>query len=895
MAVSSCPHCRKSITVPDETVGRKAACPHCARGFVIGGTPTNAPATNGSGRRWTWLITGVAIVFGLVVAVVAGNYLLGDRRPKIVPSGPEKKIVIDLSPKEPKVDKKPEPKSEPAKSDPTPAVPLDEQFAQLVARLNVQRRAAKLSPLIVDPELSAACQAHADYIAVNRDEPKLKTAAGLQDEDAALPSFSEDGQKAAKASLLAFAEPRKALDLWLGRLNSRSPLLHPHLVHIGFGAARSARGEWFTLLDAKRGLGAEPIPYPALGQTDIPLSFSGGPETNEAAPGFPVSLQFPLGKTPKAVVAFLTDERGNRIPTILSTPDQPLPGIPRPELAGMIPKKLLAPKSLYRVHFSGKIDDRRFEKEWEFTTEDDGDDDGLWAGKTLVRLNQIRQQAGLGEVELDDDLGQACRAHAKYLVVNARRPEVQGLGVHNEDPKLPGFTQPGKKAAQAANIAIGNYEPIDAIEGWMATLYHRVPILEPSLKKVGFGCARGERLEWVTALDVQSGRDKLPRPAPIFWPVDGQTDVPLNFPPGGETPNPIPNDKTGRAGYPITVTFPEKSALQNADAKLEDAQGRPLACWLSSPASPANPQFQANQGTTVCLIPKEPLEPEQHYRVTVQGKSADAPWKKAWTFTTGKAGMSPGDAVKRTVDRFNLARLSAGLPKVTLDPEVSKGCQAHADYLIRNAKQLGVKGFSANDEDPALPGYSAAGQKSARRSDVLRSPNPVSQIDFLLGTLYRRSLALDPRLRRIGLGCAVEPNQGWINVLDLKSGHADGDPVVFPGIGQENVPLTGRDRIPDDLQKVAGFPITVWFPGRPIIRKVRATLAESTGSAIDIWLSTPEAPFDVSYAQPNIIGIHPRQPLRPGRVYSLTVTADVDGVPWRMNGRFSTNQEKVDP
>ena len=42
----------------------------------------------------------------------------------------------------------------------------------------------------------------------------------------------------------------------------------------------------------------------------------------------------------------------------------------------------------------------------------------------------------------------------------------------------------------------------------MATLYHRVPILEPNLKAIGFGCVRGRRQGWATVMNVTRGRDK---------------------------------------------------------------------------------------------------------------------------------------------------------------------------------------------------------------------------------------------------------------------------------------------------------------------------------------------------------------------------------------------------
>src|SRR5262249_12668207 len=149
----------------------------------------------------------------------------------------------------------------------------------------------------------------------------------------------------------------------------------------------------------------------------------------------------------------------------------------------------------------------------------------------------------------------------------------------------------GKDAGLKSDIAIGDYEPLDGLDAWMATLYHRIPILEPRLERIGFACARGRRGGWVTLLNVLSGRATGDRPSPVFYPPADQVGVPLNFPNSGEVPNPIPEDKTGKAGYPITAIFPRKDSLRNAVATLTDAQGKEVACWFSSPEKLANPKF----------------------------------------------------------------------------------------------------------------------------------------------------------------------------------------------------------------------------------------------------------------------------------------------------------------
>src|SRR5205823_4412479 len=98
----------------------------------------------------------------------------------------------------------------------------------------------------------------------------------------------------------------------------------------------------------------------------------------------------------------------------------------------------------------------------------------------------------------------------------------------------------------------------------------------------------------------------------------------------------IPDDKSGRAGFPITAYFPGGAAPKNAAGKLTDAQGAEVPCWFSSPDKPANPTFP--QGNVVCLIPKAPLIADTTYHVQMQGQLAAKTWDKKWKFTTGTGG-----------------------------------------------------------------------------------------------------------------------------------------------------------------------------------------------------------------------------------------------------------------
>lgn len=173
-------------------------------------------------------------------------------------------------------------------------------------------------------------------------------------------------------------------------------------------------------------------------------------------------------------------------------------------------------------------------------------------------------------------------------------------------------------------------EPLAAIDGWMASLFHRVPILDPSLKQVGLGYAKGGKWGWVCLLDVISGRGGGGKTrGPVLYPVAKQADVPLRF--GGEIPNPIPDDGDKQAGYPITVTFGDGVRVKDVVATLKEGN-RPIEVWLSTPEKPADARYQRN---TICLIAKDPLKPRTAYTVTVQANAGGKPFAQTWTFSTG--------------------------------------------------------------------------------------------------------------------------------------------------------------------------------------------------------------------------------------------------------------------
>jgi hypothetical protein len=249
----------------------------------------------------------------------------------------------------------------------------------------------------------------------------------------------------------------------------------------------------------------------------------------------------------------------------------------------------------------------------------------------LERINFYRKAAGLKPVTADPALSKGCVAHAQYLVKNADNPATQGLAMHKEDPKLPGYTEDGVKAAAAAVIYPTN-DQVVAVDGWMATLFHRVPLLDPTLTKVGLGYAKGDKSGGFFVVDTIRGRNGKDSTKPVLYPADKQEDVPLRF--TRELPDPLPAGAKA-AGYPITASFPPTATVKDVTASLKDGAGEELEVWLSTPEKPAGDQKQF-QRNTVCLIAKAPLKPNTTYTVTMKAKVNQKAWSESWSFTTSK-------------------------------------------------------------------------------------------------------------------------------------------------------------------------------------------------------------------------------------------------------------------
>lgn len=248
--------------------------------------------------------------------------------------------------------------------------------------------------------------------------------------------------------------------------------------------------------------------------------------------------------------------------------------------------------------------------------------------QVLSRVNFYRQAVGLTPVSLDTLLSAHCREHTQYMMLNRGTEAVAGLNAHNQRPELPGASRNGAECGKAADLFPGVRNLEYAVDVWMAGIYHRRPILDPKLERVGVGYTQLPDGSYMAALMFVNGAPPQSAPvSPVSYPADGQHEVPLEV--GAEYPNPVPGG--GPAGYPITLQFPPFDKVTGVSAQLFDAQGREVPFYLSDPEHPAT--FFGQYGI-VSLIPKKVLQPRTTYTVSISATWNDARIHRSWSFTT---------------------------------------------------------------------------------------------------------------------------------------------------------------------------------------------------------------------------------------------------------------------
>jgi len=261
----------------------------------------------------------------------------------------------------------------------------------------------------------------------------------------------------------------------------------------------------------------------------------------------------------------------------------------------------------------------------------------------LGRLNQYRHSAGLTPVSEVEALSTGDANHARYLVANEAAMIRSGkidASIHDEDPTKPYFTPEGKTAGGLSDVDAVYTDPPEtpdahwAIENWVTGPFHRMWLLNPALRRVGYGqyCQKGI---CAAALNIRSGVDADPGPSPVMYPPDRAIIRNGKFSADeAEWPDPLATcGYQTPTGMPITLQVGGKAPVRLAGFSLSRNGTAVESCAFDASsyksADPVALERVKNQLAhfgAIVMVPKEPLAPGATYTVKIATSGQTFSW-----------------------------------------------------------------------------------------------------------------------------------------------------------------------------------------------------------------------------------------------------------------------------
>jgi hypothetical protein len=235
------------------------------------------------------------------------------------------------------------------------------------------------------------------------------------------------------------------------------------------------------------------------------------------------------------------------------------------------------------------------------------------------------------------ELVTSAQSHCDYIALNANNSSCVPDG-HTQVQGCAGFTgrtagereiaagYPSALAYTEVKLTYGN-NPAAAIPNWLATPFHRIPLLDPWTTDMGYGGAPD-----CDVIDIGRGVSSMPATAIAMYPYPGQIDVPSAWN-GLEAPQPPAPAGGFPSSYPISIYAQGMSIIEHVLTK--DGDSTPLEhVWLDYQSPLVSSGLRAYFLNTAILY-GAPLELSTTYRVRIVGTYSGGPLNAEWTFTTG--------------------------------------------------------------------------------------------------------------------------------------------------------------------------------------------------------------------------------------------------------------------
>jgi hypothetical protein len=254
----------------------------------------------------------------------------------------------------------------------------------------------------------------------------------------------------------------------------------------------------------------------------------------------------------------------------------------------------------------------------------------------LNLVNKLRLKTGAGCMRLVPELSKSATSHCSYNATNTAAMCMPGG--HTEVTGCMGFTGADVFArvkaagysgmAGVTEVLTQGGTPEQAVMGWVDTLWHRIPVLDPWTTDMGWGTATG-------CVVIDFGRGATPADTKLVtvYPYDGQVDFPTSFS-GREAPQP-PAPSTGwPSSSMINVYAQAITVTEHVLTKVGDAT--PIEhIWIDKNSPEVNAGYRGYLAVTAFMYANKPFSANTQYHVKVVGTHTGGALNLEWNFTTG--------------------------------------------------------------------------------------------------------------------------------------------------------------------------------------------------------------------------------------------------------------------
>ena len=226
-------------------------------------------------------------------------------------------------------------------------------------------------------------------------------------------------------------------------------------------------------------------------------------------------------------------------------------------------------------------------------------------------VNYYRTAAGVPPVTFDATLNNNCWLHSRYMAE-------ENIIAHDEKRDSKWFSAGGLSCAQNGYVWLGGdyvqpyWKARDAVQGWAASVGHRMWLLYPTTPVFGFGFYAAANNRAGSSLDVltqfNSAKDAGYANWPVRFPGSGQTGVPA-------TP------------YPITLGWSYFGSTPTVGSVSLTANGKALANTVTTTLPVGHKGIQ--------ITPSQALPANTIINITVSGTYDGKAFSYSWSFTTG--------------------------------------------------------------------------------------------------------------------------------------------------------------------------------------------------------------------------------------------------------------------